>query len=245
VNAAPTFCVVGAGGLGCPALLGLACAITSDPELVPHALEIVDHDAVEGHNLQRQVLYTLADVGARKVDAACFRLRSRHRDLAVATVERRLAPADVDAFVAARTGSIVIECTDSPALKFAFNDACLRHDVPLVIGAALGLCAQVMAVVRGRACYRCVYEAPPPVELVPTCAAAGVLGPVVGVAGFLVARLALALASGDADSTGRLHALDLRAARMRELAPNPRPGCPACELHTDEPRARSAALATR
>jgi adenylyltransferase/sulfurtransferase len=242
---AAAFCVVGAGGLGCPALLGLASAIASDPAITPRALEIVDHDAVESHNLQRQVLYTLADVGARKVDAARMRLRARHRDLAIATVEHRLAAADVDAFVAARRGSIVIECTDSPALKFAFNDACLRHDVPLVVGAALGLSARAMAIVRGRACYRCVFEAPPPVELVPTCEAAGVLGPVVGAAGFLCAQLALALAGGAHESAGRLHALELRRASVRELAPAPRPGCPACALGSHEHPAPPAALASR
>src|SRR5688572_29252644 len=164
-----TFVVVGLGGLGCPALLALLGAGAT-------SVRLVDPDVVEVSNLQRQVLYSLADVGMPKAQAAAIQLRRRSRHMHIETSSTRLDVDDVEAFVEhLAPGSIVLECTDDPHLKFAFNDACLVHDVPLVIGAALGLRAQVLAVRRGGACYRCIYEEPPAAAM--TCAAAGVPGP--------------------------------------------------------------------
>ncbi len=216
--ASASFVVIGAGGLGCPALLALAAAGAR------HAI-VIDHDRVEAHNLQRQVLYDVGDVGARKAEVAARRLPALHVEPRV----QALAPADAPAFVAAlpSTGVVVLECTDQPALKFALNDACLARGVPLVVGAALGLRGQALAVVAGRACYRCVYEAPPPDDEVPRCDQAGVLGSGVGQVGMLMAHLALRLCAGDHDVAGQLWALDLLDARVRCLAPAVRAGCPA------------------
>lgn len=215
-------CVVGAGGLGCPLLLSLSAAGGV-------RITIVDHDRVEAHNLQRQVLYTTADVGRPKVDAAAHRLRARVPGLAVHTIARRLRPEDAAAFVHdLRPGTILCEATDDPALKFAMNDAALARGVPLVVGAALGFSGQALAVSAGRACYRCIYEAPPPAHLVPTCAQAGVLGAGVGLVGHLGAALALGLASDASATAGRLFTIDLRRMLVRTLEPAPRSGCPAC-----------------
>lgn len=223
------FVVVGAGGLGCPALVGLTSAGA-------RTITIVDHDRVEASNLQRQVLYSVADVGRRKVDAASWSLTRRIPQLQLTTFAQRIEPADVDAFVDALSAeAIILECTDSPALKFAFNDAALRHGVPLVIGAALGLHGQCLSVVRGAACYRCIYEHPP--ANVPTCEAAGVLGVAVGLAGFTMAAFAMALAHRASrhtssepvhETAGILTAIDSAGARVQTLAPKPRPNCPAC-----------------
>lgn len=217
--ASACFVVVGAGGLGCPALLALRAGGA-------RRAIVVDHDRVEAHNLQRQVLYDVGDVGAAKAEAAARRLAPELR------VEPRvlaLRPAGVPAFVAGLRGSaaIVLECTDQPALKFAFNDACLAHGVPLVVGAALGFRGQALAVAEGRACYRCVYESPPPDHEIPRCDEAGVLGAGVGHVGMLMAHLALRLCEGDASVAGRLWALDLLRADVRCLAPTLRVGCPA------------------
>lgn len=214
-------CVVGAGGLGCPLLLSLSAT----PGV---RLTIVDHDRVEAHNLQRQVLYCTADVGRPKVDAAAHRLRARVPDLHVASIARRLRPEHVDDFVASLPrGTVVCEATDDPALKFAFNDAALAHGVPLVVGAALGFRGQAIAVAAGHACYRCIYEAPPPVHAVPTCAEAGVLGAGVGLVGHLMAALVLGLHREPAATAGRLHTIDLHRTQVRTLEPSPRPGCAA------------------
>ena len=220
--------VVGAGGLGCPALLGLTMAGV-------RRLTIVDHDRVEAHNLQRQVLFSIADVGAPKADAAAHALRRRVPQLSVQTRRVRLDPDGLDRLVAEAAAdadadgraAVVLECTDAPGLKFAANDAALRHDVPAVIAAALGWRGQAIAVDRGHACYRCVYEAPPPPAAVPTCAEAGVIGAGVGLLGFVAAQLAVRLGPGQRDACGRLHHLDLLTGNARVLAPAIRDQCPA------------------
>jgi adenylyltransferase/sulfurtransferase len=215
-----TFVVIGAGGLGCPALLGLSAQGA-------RRVIVVDDDRVEVSNLQRQVLYAVGDVGARKVDAARHRLQRRCPALQVQTRAVRLQPADAEGFVRELpSDAVVLECTDSPQLKFAVNDAALDHGVPAVIGASLGWSAQALAVERGHACYRCIYESPP--RDPPTCATAGVLGSAVGTAGFVMASLAVGLALGRAETSGRLIAIDLRTMAVQQLQPALRAGCTAC-----------------
>ena len=218
------FVVVGAGGLGCPALLGLSAAGA-------RRITIVDPDRVETSNLQRQILYSVADVGRPKADAAVWVLRQRMPALRADAQVRALASEDAEAFVAdLPLEAIVLECTDAPALKFALNDAGLRCGTPVVIGAALGLRGQCIVVSAGRACYRCIYEAPP--EDLPTCESAGVLGATVGVAGFLMASAAVSLcnAAVAGETTGALLAFDVRGTAVQTLRPSPRPGCPACAV---------------
>lgn len=217
--AAVPFVVLGAGGLGCPALLGLRAGGA-------RCVTIVDPDRVELSNLHRQVLYDMGDLGAPKAEVAASAMRRAGID-AVAEVTR-LVPDALDAYVAALpVEAIVIECTDVPALKFACNDACVRHGRRAVIGAALGLRGQAMAIAPGSACYRCVFDSPPPPELVPSCAAAGVLGTAVGTTGMFLAHLACTLAQGRADDVvGKLFELGLGSGIMRSLAGRPRPGCP-------------------
>ena len=222
--------VVGAGGLGCPALLALSAAEAS-------RVIVLDHDRVESHNLQRQVLYDIGDVGALKVEAAARRLPG----LNIEARHQRVQPDEVSDFVAQLPeGAVVLECTDAPVLKFAFNDACLRHDVPLVIGAALRWQGQALAVRRGHACYRCVYESPPPVDEVPRCDEAGVVGSGVGHVGMLMAHLALQLAAGDESVAGQLWAVDLLRTRVQRIAPHIRPSCP---CHPTQPATVAQAAA--
>ncbi|MCA9711918.1 MAG: ThiF family adenylyltransferase, partial [Myxococcales bacterium] len=109
------FVVIGAGGLGCPALLALRGADA-------RRVLVIDPDRVEGHNLQRQVLFDVGDVGAPKAEAAARRLRPLRVEARVSALD----PGRAAAFVAALPpGAVVLECTDQPALKFALNDACL------------------------------------------------------------------------------------------------------------------------
>ncbi|HWB74405.1 MAG TPA: HesA/MoeB/ThiF family protein [Nannocystaceae bacterium] len=224
--ASRTFVVIGAGGLGCPALLGLRMAGA-------RRIDVIDCDRVELSNLHRQVLYDLGDVGAHKAEVAAAKLRAFGID--ARSFVQRVTPDDVEAIVAASPAdAIVLECTDQPALKFAANDACVRHGRSLVLAASLGLRGHVIAVVPGSACYRCVFEAPPPLELVPTCASAGVLGTAVGTTGFLQAHLAVAIASNDFavddEARGRLLELDLSRGTIRALAGRKRRDCIcACE----------------
>ena len=211
------FVVVGAGGLGCPALLGLSMGDAP--------ITIVDPDVVERSNLQRQVLYGLADVGRNKAEAARDALLRRRPRLTVEARVQGLHPAELDPFLDdLPADALLLECTDQPALKFALNDACIARRIPLVVGAALGWRGQVMAVAAGHACYRCIYEDPPP--NVASCEAAGVLGPAVGVAGWLMAAVALRLAADTDETAGQLMAIDSGTGQVQTLAPRARPGCP-------------------
>lgn len=232
------FVVIGAGGLGCPALLGLVAGGAE-------RIVIVDHDRVEASNLQRQVLFSLADLGRPKAEVACWSLRERvpaERALVLEPRVERLAADSLDAWLAALpSDALVLECSDDPQLKFAVHDACLAQGRPLVLGGVLGFRGQVMAVApEGKhACFRCLFEAPPPRELTPSCASVGVLGAVAGVIGHAMAGRALALARGE-PVAGALLVFDLLRTELRELAPPRRADCPACTPRAGNLASRSA-----
>jgi molybdopterin/thiamine biosynthesis adenylyltransferase len=229
------FVVVGAGGLGCPALLGLV-------EAGARQLTIVDDDEVDASNLQRQVLFDTADVGARKTDAARWSLGRRSRaPLTVETVTRRLDPDDREGLAALVGGcggrddltepACVLECSDDPRLKFAVHDACFAAGVPVVVAGVIGWRGQVMAVDPRRPdlpCYRCLFESPPPRELAPACVAVGVIGAVAGFVGHAMALLAVGLVTGSREAAGALLHFDLLAGGIRRLAPAPRRDCRGC-----------------
>jgi molybdopterin/thiamine biosynthesis adenylyltransferase len=241
------YVVIGAGGLGCPALLGLADAGA-------RRISVVDDDVVDLGNLPRQVLYESADVGVAKVDAARFALLARSRAaMDITPLARRLDPDEVPAWLdqqlAASTEPIVLECSDSPRLKFAVHDACVAQGVRVVVGGVVGWHGQAMAVDprrRDAACYRCVFEAPPPRELTPACAEVGVASTAAGTVGHAMALLAMALATESAD-TDRLDGaestvagvclhFDLLRASVRRLAPKPRADCPTCGRNLESPQ---------
>jgi molybdopterin/thiamine biosynthesis adenylyltransferase len=227
------YVVIGAGGLGCPALLGLQAAGA-------RRISIVDDDIVDLANLPRQVLYATADVGVAKVDAARWALRER--TLEITTLSSRLDPTElpawIDALIDTTPDPIVLECSDSPRLKFAVHDACVARGVRVVVGGVVGWHGQAMAIDprrRDAACYRCVFEAPPPRELTPACSEVGVAGTAAGAVGHAMALLAMALAGTPraAESVAGvcLH-FDLLRATVRRLAPKPRTDCPTCGLET-------------
>lgn len=226
------FLVLGAGGLGCPALLGLVAGGARE-------LAVVDCDDVDATNLHRQVLYDLGDVGAPKVEAAARRLRARVPALRVEPIPLRLDERTLSSLLAAQPrGTIVLECSDQPDLKFMVHDACRAHELPLVLGGVQRWGGQAMAVRHGAgACFRCVFEEAPPAELAPSCAAVGVLGAAAGALGFMMAHLAVALAAG-ADVAGTLVALDLRDVRPQQIRPRRRPGCPGCDPGVEPPSSR-------
>jgi molybdopterin/thiamine biosynthesis adenylyltransferase len=233
IRSRASFVVIGAGGLGCPALLGLQAGGAQ-------RITIIDDDRVDLSNLARQVLFATADVGLDKVEAARQSLLGRSRagspTPTVTPLRRRLDAEQLPAILAELelgADDVVLECSDSPAMKFAVHDACVRAGVCVVIGGVVGWHGQAMAVDPRRpeaACYRCLFEAPPPPELAPACATAGVFGPVAGALGHAMATLAIGLAT-DLDHRARspagicLH-FDLLRGQVRRLAPKPRPDCP-------------------
>ena len=229
------FLVIGAGGLGCPALLGLV-------EGGARSLSVVDDDQVDLSNLPRQVLYSTGDLGLAKVDAATYALRARcpeRERLELRTLRRRLVAEhgeELDALLARERPDVVLECSDSPRLKFALNDACVRGGVPLVVGGVVRWSGQAMAVdprLEDRACYRCLFEAPPPPELSPACASVGVFGPAAGALGHVMAQLALALLEPARSPAGQFTHFDLKNFQVRQLSPKPRRDCISCGRNTE------------
>ena len=218
------FLVLGAGGLGAPALLGLLTAGA-------RRLTIVDRDIVETSNLQRQVLFDVGDVGSAKAMAAAAQLRRRARDLEIDARVIDLGADNLGELLdERRPDSVVLECSDSPPLQFMVNDACMARDLPAVIGGAQRWRGQALAISRGfGACYRCIFEAPPPPGLAEPCSAVGVMGTAVGFFGHLMALHAWRLAQGDEHRVaGSLLAVDLMSLQTHTLRPRPRPACPAC-----------------
>jgi molybdopterin/thiamine biosynthesis adenylyltransferase len=209
--------VIGAGGLGCPALLALAPRV--------HTVGIVDHDRVEVSNLNRQILHRTEDVGRLKVQSARDALLRRFPSLNVETLRSRVEPDNVDAVV--RGWDVVIDGTDSFDAKFLINDACVRAGVPLVHGAVVRFVGQLMSIVPGSACYRCLFEAPPPAGIAPSCQEAGIVGAFAGVVGALMADEALALLDGKPRLAGTMLVVDGLEDRRRRVAVKPRPGCEA------------------
>jgi adenylyltransferase/sulfurtransferase len=241
------FVVLGVGGLGCPAVLGLLAAGATD-------LLLVDDDVVDASNLHRQVLFNIADVGAPKVEAAGRHVLARNRQARVETRRERVSESTrAEFFASLRETDIVLDCTDSPSSKFQTNDQSVTRGLRSVIGGVIGWSGQVMAVdgserPRVGACYRCVFESPPPRALAPACADVGVLGAASGAIGWWMSLLAVRLASAadpaeralqsseDPDAAtearspiaGRLMSLDVRSMNPRWLAPPMREGCTAC-----------------
>ncbi len=209
--------VIGAGGLGCPALLALAPRVGT--------IGIVDDDTVELSNLNRQILHRTEDVGRPKVQSARDAVLRRVPAANVETLRARVEPDNVDAVV--RGWDVVLDGTDSFDAKFLINDACVRAGIPLVHGGVVRFSGQLMAVVPGSACYRCLFEAPPPRGVAPSCQEAGILGAFAGVIGALMADEALAILDGKPRLAGTLLVVDGLDDRRRRVSVRPRAGCEA------------------
>ena len=223
--------ILGAGGLSCPAALALGAAGLA-------RIGVVDDDRVDASNLHRQVLFTDADVGELKVTAFARALARRYPALRVEPHAVRFEPSNAEALVAAY--DIVVDGTDNFAAKFLANDAAVLAGKPLVHGAAVALGGQLLTVpVHGKPCYRCLFEEPPAPGVGPSCAEAGVLGPVPGVIGALLGAEAARLAKGETPAfVGRLVQYDSRSMSVRAVRFNPNPQCAVCA-----PGARIHALA--
>jgi molybdopterin/thiamine biosynthesis adenylyltransferase len=214
--------VIGAGGLGGPALLVLAAGGVG-------RLVLVEDDAVETSNLNRQPLFAESDLGARKAAAAAARLRALFPNVAVEARDARFDAASAVELV--RAADVVVDGSDNFGTKFLANDAAMRVRVPLVHGGVLRTTAQLLTVAPAGigGCLRCLFEAPPAQGEVPSCSQAGILGPVAGFAGALMGAEALRLLSGERGAyEGRLYTYEARSARSRLVLVRRRAGCPAC-----------------
>ena len=210
---APTIAIIGAGGLGGPIARALAAAGCR--------LRIADFDRVELSNLQRQVQFTTADVGASKA-------RVLADALGAVAIETRFEPSTAEEIVG--DADAIVDGTDSPETKFAVTDLAVARGLPYVIASALRYGGNVFRGAPETACYRCLFEEPD--GDAPTCADAGILGPVCACIGGLAARDILALVRGDRGDAGTILVVDdlRRGYRPRVVSFRPRAGCTCARL---------------
>lgn len=212
--------ILGVGGLGSPAAMYLAAAGLG-------SLILVDDDAVDLSNLQRQVAHTTERIGLPKTESARTALRALNPQVDVRLRTERLQDRALDAVVAA--ADVVLDCSDNFATRFALNEACRQARVPLVSGAAIRWDAQISVFdgQPGSACYRCLYAENGEEDL--NCSENGVIAPLVGIIGAMQALEAIKLVCGVGDSLGgRLLVLDGLSMHWRELRLRPDPDCPVC-----------------
>ena len=203
--------VIGAGGLGCPALLYLAAAGVG-------RIVIVDHDRVEVSNLQRQVLYTEADEGELKAEVAARRLLALNPTVVVEARPERFSRGNALELVGA--SDVVVDGSDNFATRYLVNDACVLSNKPLVYGAVQGFSGQVSVFNwRGGPTYRCLFPEPPEPGTVANCAEAGVLGVLPGLVGIAQACEVIKLLAGIGEPlSGRLLLWDALTMEVRKLA---------------------------
>lgn len=213
--------VVGAGGLGSPASLYLAAAGVG-------TIGLTDPDTVDVSNLHRQVLYSHADVGRPKVEAARERLTTLNPHVEV--VAHREAFTSANALDLLRDYDVLVDGSDNFPTRYLANDAAALSGKPHVYGSIYRFEGQasVFDAARGP-CYRCLHRAPPPPDLVPTCAEGGVLGVLPAIVGSIQATEAVKLLLGAGDTlAGRLLLFDALEMRFTELQVRKDPDCPLC-----------------
>jgi adenylyltransferase/sulfurtransferase len=217
--------VVGAGGLGSPALLYLAAAGVG-------RLGLVDSDAVELSNLQRQIVHGTADLGRSKVVSAEEALRGINPECDIRIFDERLTSKNISRIIGGF--DVVLDGSDNFPTRFLVSDCCRFENVPLVSAAVLRFEGQLMTILpgSGNPCYRCFIPEPPPPGEVASCREAGVLGAVVGVMGTLQAVEALKIMLGIGEVLSRrLLVYDALECRFTAMKRAPDPGCPLCGAH--------------
>lgn len=212
--------VVGTGGLGSPVLMYLAAAGVG-------TIGIVDGDAVDASNLQRQIIHDTPAVGRPKVESARERIARLNPNVKVETHHEFLTAANAQGIISGY--DFVVEATDNYATKLLVNDACVMAGKPFSHGSVLRFEGQAFTYVPGTACYRCIFGAPPPPGEMPTCAQVGVLGTVPGIIGTIQATETLKYLSGIGELlTDSLLTFDARTMEFCKIHARRREKCPLC-----------------
>lgn len=216
--------LVGAGGLGSPAALYLAAAGVG-------RIGLVDHDAVDLSNLQRQILHDTRSVGRSKLSSARDRLEALNPHVEVETYETRLDSSN--ALEILDGWDLVVDGSDNFPTRYLVNDACILSGIPFVYGAILRFEGQAsLFATPDGPCYRCLFREPPPPGLVPSCAEAGVLGVLPGIVGSIQATEAIKWLIGAGETlAGRLLLIDALRMEFRTLNISRDPECPVCGEH--------------
>lgn len=213
--------IVGLGGLGSPVAMYLAASGVGE-------LWLADHDEVDLSNLQRQIAHTTERIGEPKVMSAAAALRALNPETRIVPLVEKLSGEALTARV--REVDLVVDATDNFSVRYAINRACVDTRTPLVSGAAIRLEGQV-AVFDPREpsspCYRCLYSVSEDEQL--SCAASGVLAPLVGVIGSMQALETVKLLAGIGRTlAGRLLLFDASTSQWREMKLPRDPECPVC-----------------
>lgn len=219
--------VVGAGGLGSP----LSLALAADPAVAK--ISLIDPDVVELSNLHRQILLSTATLGQPKVQAAAAMLTRRSPraqgtspSLRIHARAERLT--DDNCLDLLRDHDLVIDGSDDLHTKFRVNDAACALGKVALIGGIVRFVGQLQTIWPGAACYRCLFEDPPPPGSAISCQQAGVLGPACGLVAGLMAQEVRAILRRQPAYAGAVLTLDLLRWQKRRIALSPRPDCPAC-----------------
>jgi sulfur-carrier protein adenylyltransferase/sulfurtransferase len=217
--------LVGAGGLGSPASLYLAAAGVG-------RLGIVDEDVVDASNLQRQIVHSTERLGEPKVASAQRTIEALNPDVEVVGYRERLTSENADRILG-DGWDVIVDGADNFPTRYLVNDASVWHGIPVVHGSIYRFEGQVTVFLPGAGpCYRCLFPAPPPPELAPSCAEGGVLGVLPGIIGSLQANEALKLALDAGEPlVGRLLLFDALEPSFTEVALRRDPDCPVCGEH--------------
>ncbi|MDF1727782.1 MAG: molybdopterin-synthase adenylyltransferase MoeB [Sulfitobacter sp.] len=214
--------VVGAGGLGAPALQYLGAAGVG-------TLGVIDDDLVENANLQRQVIHDDERIGMAKVFSAQARLEAQNPHITIRPYNRRLTEDIAEDLIA--DYDIVLDGTDNFETRYLVNRICAARGVPLVSGALSQWEGQlsIFDPAQGAPCYQCIFPAAPAPHLAPSCAEAGVLGPLPGVVGAMMAVEAVKLLTGAGNPLrGQMLIYDALYGETRTIVLSPRADCPVC-----------------
>jgi molybdopterin/thiamine biosynthesis adenylyltransferase/rhodanese-related sulfurtransferase len=213
--------LLGAGGLGSPAAIYLAAAGVG-------TIGIIDMDVVDASNLQRQILHTVDRVGMRKVESAKVAITSLNPDVNVLTYDTRLSADNILDIIDGY--DVIVDGTDNFPTRYLVNDAALLQRIPVVHGSIFRFEGQATVFYPYVGpCYRCMIPEPPPAELAPSCAEAGVLGVLPGIIGSIqaVETIKLLLDLGE-PLVGRLLTYDSLDESFRTFKVRRDPACPAC-----------------
>jgi adenylyltransferase/sulfurtransferase len=214
--------VIGAGGLGSPAAFYLAAAGIG-------TLGIVDPDKVELSNLQRQILHSTPDIGRQKVESAKAKLDALNPEVEVKIYAARF-DADNSRQIAAQY-DFIVDGSDNFDSKFLVNDIAIQLGIAFSHAGIVRLQGQTMTVIPGKtACYRCLFQAPPPPEEILNCQASGILGAVAGTLGTIQATEAVKYLAGFEEGliTDRLLVYDAKNMKFRDVAVKRDPQCASC-----------------
>ena len=215
--------VIGTGGLGAPAAMFLAAAGVG-------TIGLVDFDAVELSNLQRQIIHLTKDVGKPKVISGKETINEMNPDVDVVTYQEGVSSANILDIIKDRDYDFIIDGTDNFPAKFLINDACVLAGKPFSHAGIIRFQGQTLTFLPGQGpCYRCIFQNPPPPDAVPTCKQAGVIGVMGGVIGTIQATEAIKYVLGVGELlNGHLLTYDALKLEFRKVKLSRRKSCQVC-----------------